>query len=230
MKTYVTTCGKGLPYLSTFKMLADRFYGREIIVDLAYPDQTKADQLLALLETVDDYFILLEDDFWVVKPTHIYLLGVIQEFCISRQVASFSLQLKNAPSFSNWKETSGSILGHYTVYQTVSEVQTPFSLEASIWKKSFLLKWINWFVEHHSDTDQTDGQIENKVSDELRTHNIPTKIYALDKTLIEYRDAMRGGGERIITLREDPLRLTVAEGNELALYPQDDKQDTELCL
>ncbi len=206
MRTVVTTCEIGLPYLDDFMKLAKRFYPTKIQVDVARSGEAKSDQLIRLLGSFDDeYFILLEEDFWLVKPVSLELLDQICEFCIANSVDRFSLQSKNAHSYSDWTPTPKKVIGH-RVYKTNPNVVVPFSLEASVWKRSFF--------SHQLGVGLNDAQIEMQTSDTLRKSGWLPNICALDQTVMDYRDAMRNG-ERAITLHENPLRLT---GTELLKY------------
>ena len=217
MRTIVTTCEIGWPYLDDFMRLAKRFYPKEIQIDIAKPDEAKSDQLIRLLGSFDDeYFILLEEDFWLVKPVSLVLLDEICRFCTINDfnnIDRFSLQSKNAHSYSDWTPTQMRVAEH-KVYRTNPNVVTPFSLEASVWKSSFLL--------HHLETGLNDAQIETQVSVFLRKTGLQFNVCALDQTVMSYIDAMRDG-ERVLTLHENPLRLTGpqlskhGEGEELIL-------------
>jgi hypothetical protein len=219
MKTIVTTHPKNEHLLEGFCLLATKFYGEQALtVEVAKPDESKSDQLLRILSNISDrYFILLEEDFYIVKPVPIELLRKVWNYCWKNNVDRFSLQSKNTHSFTDWKETEDKI-GDYLIYQTVPEVEILFSLEASIWKREFLLR--------HLEKELSDAQIEVEVSHKLRNQNISHKIYALDKIVIEYRDVMRDGREEIRLLRS-PLRMT---GPALALYPQGGEESEELSL
>lgn len=210
MRTVVTTCEIGWPYLGDFMKLAKRFYPKEIQgeahVDIAKPGEAKSDQLIRLLNSFDDeYFILLEDDFWLVEPVSFELLDQICEFCIAYSVDRFSLQSKNAHSYSDWTPTQLEISG-CEVYKTNPNVVVPFSLEASVWKRDFLSAPLS--------ANLNDAQIEVRVSKYIRGLNLQFNICALDQTVINYIDAMRDG-ERVLTLHENPLRLT---GPQLARH------------
>jgi len=226
MRTVVTVYPPNAHLLSGFRRCADKFYPWEIETHYALPDEAKSEQLRRLLTGIDDeYIILLEEDFWIVEEVDEELLNGIISYCETVEADRFSLQSKNAHSYSDWDCNSWiGYDGFQGVYQTVPQVQVPFSLEASVWNTKFLLQYLG--------TNRDDGQIEMKTSDLLREHDVPTRIYALDKTVIEYRDAMRGGTKRhqIITMHDDPWRLEVEAGQELALYPQCGTKKTVLNL
>ena len=229
MKIIVTTCSKGQHLLFPGLELLKQFLGVKPRVDLAEPRETKAQQLLRITNNFsEEYFILIEEDFYLVKQVNIELLKELFCGCRIYKVDRFSLQSKNCHSYSDWKELPNKFQGR-EVYQTVPEVQVPFSLEVSIWRRDFLREWLVWFMDNHYDTSQDDGQIEMKISDHLRSKNVPTKIYALDEIVINYRDMMRGGKEEI-KLLHNPLRMVIKPGNELALHPRGDSKELELCL
>ena len=213
MRTIVTTCEKFQHLMPGFVLLAQKFLGLPFSVKLSPDGEAKSEQLRRILDAMDDdYFVLLEDDFYFINSVNVKLVEDIFRFCVSESVDRFSLQSKNVHSYKTWDITSH-ILDFRRVYKTNLGVQVPFSLEASVWKKSFLLE--------HLGENRDDGQIEMKTSDMLRETNKPTKIYALDQIVMHYRDMIRGGNTEI-ELKYDPLRLVVEEGKELALYPSGD--------
>ena len=195
MRTFVTTY-PGNDHLGSFLRLTDRFYPVDIVVDMSKSTDAKSDQLRRLLNSIDDeYLILLEDDFYFLRPVDLQLLNQVCDFCIEKEVDRFSLQSKNAHSFQDWPRTHERV-GTHPVYEASPQVEIPFSLEASVWKKSFL--------RSHLKEGHNDARIEIRVSEEIRF--MPHKIYALDVLVMGYCDAMRGG-RTVICLHDDPLRL-----------------------
>jgi hypothetical protein len=201
MRTFVTTFS-AKSHLATFLRLMDKFYPVDIVVNSGQPTEAKSDQLRRLLESIhDEYLILLEDDFYFLRPVDLQLLQRVCNFCVEKKVDRFSLQSKNAHSFTDWPQAHERV-GEHQVYRANPQVQISFSLEASVWKRSYLLS--------HLRAGQSDANIEIEVSNQVRFTN--HKTYALDVLVMEYCDGMRRG-ETVIHLQDDPLRL-VGKGLE----------------
>ena len=214
MKTYVTTCPQSIYLLDDFLRLTDIFYGEEIIVHFARPGEYKSEQLKRLCESIDDdYFILMEEDAYLINPVDIELLYQVATFCKLAEADRFTLQSKNNYRVSNW-DSAGSI-EFMSVYQMTKKVLPWFGLDASIWKKQFLLD--------HLGNNQNDWAIETHCSSKVR--NGDYKIYGLDVSIMDYRDAMRGG-KQVLELHENPLRLIAKTKNIKALYPQGGGSET----
>ncbi len=176
-----------------------------MIVDIAELGEAKSDQLRRLLEGVEDeYLMIMEEDFFIVDRVSSELVDRVYEFCIQEEVDRFTLQSKNVYAYSDWAETGKTVEGN-VIYEATPKVRALFGLDASVWKKSFLLK--------HLGRGQSDGDLERKTYKKICSN--PFKIYALDKVIIRYRDAVRGG-EQVIWLEDDPLRI---RGNIEALFP-----------
>jgi hypothetical protein len=159
---------------------------------------------------------LLEEDFFFIKPVDLALLAKIEAFCQEHNVDRFSLQSKHGYSFSDWPKT-GLTIDDLPVYQADQRVGISFALEASIWKRSFLLDNLK--------VGLSDSQIEVWVSNAIRQNS--QVIYALDQPVMDYRDAVRGG-KTVITLHDDPLRLVAEPGHSRALYPIGEGSETLL--
>lgn len=226
----VTTCPKNEHLIKDFKILFDKFCGLPFVVDVSEPGESKARQLYRITSrTKSDFLLILEEDFYFVKPVDVGLLQRVSDFCEKHSVDRFTLQSKNAYAHSDWLPTSLEV-AWYSVYQAPKEVRSLFGFDATIWKVSFVRRWLEWFVGYYTRTVlQNDRGIEVNISNRLREEDVPTRVYALAKSVMDYRDAMRGGNTEI-ELHHDPLRLTVKPGKELALYPQGDRKETELLL
>lgn len=229
MQIIVTTHRTGEHLLFEGLELTKKFLGIRPRVDLSPSGETKAQQLLRIVSNyADEYFILMEEDFYLIKPVDVELLETIYNYCKTVDVDRFSLQSRSCYSSSNWEEMGNYVEGT-TVYKAAMDVRSRFGLDASIWRREFLREWLVWFLANHSNTSQDDGQMENKISSHLTAESIPTKIYTLHEIVMHYRDMMRGGQEEI-KLLHDPLRMVVEPGKELALHPQGDSQELELLL
>lgn len=222
MKTYVTTCPQNLYLMRDFLILATKFYDdRPLNVDIAKHGEAKSDQLLRLLNSIDDeYLILMEEDFYLIEDVDLNLLDRVCEFCIENEVDRFTLQSKEVYSVSDWLDTRKTIVysmvdGGNRVYQAPPQMKSHFGLDATVWKKSFLLS--------HITPGQSDWEMERVISPKIKE----SKIYALDLSVMNYRDAMRRG-KQVIQLHTDPLRLVAR--NSLDLYPEGDNDSKELIL
>lgn len=208
MLVYVTAYDEN-PYVRDFLRLSKLFFDVPMTIDVASKDEPKSSQLIRICRTIDeDYFIILEEDFYLIKPVDVQLVESIVDFCREYEVDRFSLQSKNAHSHPHWDKTKKTVSGH-EVYITNPLVKFPFSLEASVWKRSFLLD--------HLKHNKNDHQLEHQVSNKIRF--LPYTICALDRLVMEYRDAARRG-RQIIHIQEDPLHLTVVSGWENNLFPE----------
>jgi hypothetical protein len=137
MRTFVTTFADNR-HLETFLLLTARFYPVDIFVDKSESPEAKSDQLRRLLESIDDeYLILLEEDFYLLRPVDLQLLDQVCDFCVEKGVDRFSLQSKNAYRVSDWSQSCEQV-GSHPVYEAPLQA-TLFALEASVWKRSFLL-------------------------------------------------------------------------------------------
>lgn len=193
--------------LPDFFCLASKYYPVPVTVDHAMYREAKSDQLMRLMGSMqDEHFILMEDDFLLVRPVDLELLGAVQEFCAVNRVDRFSLQTKNAHQCSDWTKTEMSVSGH-AVYRANDAVAYPFSLEASIFSRQCLLSLLKpgW----------SDSQIEVSLS---RLDTSQYRIYALDVSIMDYRDGMRDG-KQMVKLLHDPLRLQVSLEDVRYLYP-----------
>ena len=209
MNSFVTVYPDNKHYLESFLLLAERFYLSPVSVHMAEKDEPKSNQLRRLLESIDDeYLILLEVDFYFRKHVDMSLIECICQFCKQQSIDRFSLQSKNDYDFTDWPETNHKI-GEHRVYKTDPRVTILFSLEASVWKRSFLLSQLQdgW----------NDAEIEVQASNNIRKSDA-YEIRALDTVVIHYRDAMLDGKQRI-WVHKNPLRFTVPEGCENVLYP-----------
>ncbi len=226
MKTFVTTCPQNAHMVGDFVTLAAKFYGRELVIDTALPDEHKSEQLRRMLEPVkDEYIILMEEDFYLTSHVDLQLLNDVCDFCEEQNVDRFSLQSKNVYRISNWRRTAyrvgePHIYGHpslsHTVYSPIPAVKSQFGLDASVWKRSFLLDNVgynrnDWAIETYGWTAAQGA-----------------KICALDVAVMKYVDAMRAG-KRTMELRHDPLRLVTTHPKyNKYLYPQTNSSNTLL--
>lgn len=226
MQTYVTTYPGNEEYLEDFQLLAAKFYDHYIEVHTAYEGEPKSDQLLRLcVEVEEDYVIILEEDFYLIKEADMALINRVVDFCYQNGVDRFSLQTKNAYSYTDWPEVPLQVAGH-TVYQAPDKLPIIYATEASVWRVAFLQEKLRKGL--------SEWDIEKDISNEIR--GTDHRVFALDTPILEYRDAMRRG-TRIINLEEDPLRLVVKLRDGLALYPTGyehkrgtAKEHVELCL
>ena len=215
MKTYVTTCPQGIHLLNDFLKLANLFYGEEIIVHVANPGEYKSEQLKRLCGSIDDdYFILMEEDAYLINNVSIPILKGVFKFCVVNEVDRFTLQDKNNYRVSDWDKTDH-IIGGNVVYKMTPKVLPHFGLDASIWKKQFMLD--------HLGENQNDWAIETHCSAKVRGGSY--KICGLGSSIMTYRDAMRGGTQ-VLELHENPLRLVAETKNIKALYPQGGGSET----
>lgn len=220
MKTFLTTCPTNLHLLPICLKLLEKFYPLEVIVDVAEKDEFRSDQLRRLLQGVtDNYLIVLEEDFFFVRPVDLNLLEQVWKFCEKHDVDRFSLQSKVAYKFSDWPQTEH-VIDNHRVYEISDEAFYVFSMEASIWKRSFLYNNLH--------ERQNDPEIEIETSRRLLQSKTTYKVYALEHIVMHYRDAMRDG-KQLIECREDPLQLVVKKGKEDCLYPLGNGS-TELLL
>ena len=218
MITLVTAYEENRHLLQGFLRLADKFYPRELTVDVAPKGEPKASQLLRMLKNIsEEYVILLEEDFYFIAPVRIDLLDYILDFCSVEKVDRFSLQSKNCYKVREWKD-SGKLLGPYIVYQVIPEVHIHFSLEASIWRRDFL--------QEHLGKEQNDEAIELQISEKIRY--LPTSIYALDFRVIEYRDVLRRGKQHINSREEPRLHLLANDSDLAALYPEGEEKFSQV--
>lgn len=178
---YVTSYAPNMHCDEEFLQRATVYFPLYYAVDIANADEPKANQLFRLLGALtDEYVVLLEHDFFITHPVNIILFEAIWDFCNNEGADRFSLQSKNAHSYPFWSYTDKEILGN-TVYSSNAEVKLPFSLEASIWRRKFLLENIA--------LGENDAEIEINGSKRIRA--FPTKIFALDTIVINYLDAIR---------------------------------------
>jgi hypothetical protein len=200
METVVTTCPKRRPLLKMFQRLAGRFYPDAIRVDVARNEEKKADQLLRLCKSLGEYFILLEEDFYLIAPVDADLLHAVCDYCTANQVDRFSLQSRNHYRVSDWPVVDN--LNGMAVYEPTRDVHTPFSLEASIWRRDFL--------RAHVRPGQSDSFIEFAGSHLVR--HSTCRIRALDKPVLDYRDATIAGQQRV-SVRDGVLHV-MAQGGD----------------
>ena len=206
MRTFVTAWTQDTAVLRDCLSLLDRYYPLEVTTDVAEAQEPKSNQLMRLLSSLDDeYLILMEGDFFLTREVNRSVLFRIEEFCKLHKADRFSLQSRFAHQIPSWTQTELR-LGDSIVYRTNPDIRISFSLEASIWRREFLLD--------HLEPGCTDAQIENLVSDRIRNQEVG--IYALDQPTIVYCDAVRGG-KQVIHIQEYPLRLHSED--PIALHP-----------
>ena len=208
MLVVVTAFNKN-PYVRDFLRLSKLFFDVPMTIDVASLGEAKSDQLIRICNTIEeDYFILLEEDFYLIKPVDVQLVESIVHFCRQHEVDRFSLQSKNEHSHSDWPSTNYLIENHL-VYRTSPLVRFPFSMEASVWKRAFLLE--------HLKHGKSDHKLEHQVSNKIRF--LPHTICALSVYVMQYRDAHRRGSQSI-QLHENPLRLEASPGWDATLFPE----------
>jgi hypothetical protein len=190
MRTFVTSWMHN-HCLDGFLYLAESFFPYPLCVDVASPKELKSDQLIRLLNGIsEEYFLLLEEDFYLISRVRVELLTAVYDFCVSNSFDRFTLQSKeNYQNPECWLPSSHRVLEH-VVYQATSGVGALLGMDASIWKRSFLLK--------HLLPGRTERQIEVDGSNNMRA-TMDCKIGALDKTVLYYVDVIRGG-KQILTV------------------------------
>lgn len=188
MICYVTSYIKNAWCDEEFLSKATQFLPIEYVIDVAPSGESKADQLIRLFGNLpDEFVILMEHDFFLTHPVNTELLQGIWDYCVTEKVDRFSLQSKNAHMYPHWDETNKTVCG-YKIYRTNDKVVFPFSLEASIWRRKFLLANIS--------PGESDARIE--IHGSRKVHKLYTKIYALDFEVIQYLDAVRSGRGRVL--------------------------------
>ena len=208
LKTIVTTCPKYEYLIKNFTKLADRFYGREFEVDVAKNNEKKSDQLLRILDGLKDkyynnqYFILLEEDFYLLDVVKLDVLTKIEEYARVKDFNRFSLQSRNDYLHTDW-DVWGKLSSGENIFKADDNVRCLFSLEASIWNKHFMRTYL--------ERGLSDMEIENKMSDKIRGKDYT--ILALDEPIMKYKDACVGGQQRIKAGRDGELYLLVQGGN-----------------
>ena len=192
LKTIVTTCLKYEYLIENFTKLYDKFCGEEFTVDVAKDKEKKSDQLLRILDGLKDkyyknqYFILLEDDFFLLREVDMCAFDEIWQYLCQKDFDRFSLQSRNQYLNKNWNLYSEKLPSR-NIFRADDKVKCLFSLEASIWNKHFLRNYL--------ERGLSDQEIEVKMSDKIRgTHYT---ILALDKPVMTYKDACVGGQQRI---------------------------------
>lgn len=200
--TYVTLSNLSYPgMIDDCLELLDRFYPFPVTVSCALDGETKGAQLLRLMaECQDRFLILLEDDFHLIRPVDRTLLEQVVEFCYAHDAMRFSLQSRRKYQFQDWPETELEVCGR-RVYRADSRCECPFSLEASVWSRDYLLR-------HARPDMQSDTHIEREVSQRIQQKG--HAIYALDHSVLAYRDAV-GRGSRRFHLERNPLRLVARD-------------------
>lgn len=199
MRNIVTTCERYKYLLGDFEKLWNRFDGSEYEIDVAKEGEKKSDQLMRILgKAEEEYLILLEEDFFLLKPTNQELLERAKIFSIERGVDRFSLQAGGIPYYrNNFVEYEG-----YIVRATDRNICI-ISLEASIWRRDFLMGIL--------DNGMTDRQIECICSDKVRGKSYA--VYGFNQPVFYYKDAVIGGEKRI-DIREDGIYLLTQSGWE----------------
>lgn len=179
--------------------MAEQFYGLPFWIDYVPRSVPKSDQLINLCNNIaDEYFILLEDDFYFVDKVNLNLLRSAFTYCEANCVDRFSLQTKNAHMCSDWHPTKDCIEGN-RVYCSTPKIVIPFSLEASIWRRKFLLDSLP--------RGMSDSQIEIQCS--ARVRQTEHMIRSLDKSIMTYMDAQRDGSQ-LIHVIDHPLQIHVS--------------------
>jgi len=206
LKTIVTSCPKYEYLVKNFIKLANRFYSLPFDIDIAKDNEKKSDQLLRILDGLKDkyynnqYFILLEEDFYLLDVVKLNVLTAIEEYARVKDFDRFSLQSRNDYLYTDWN-VCGKLSGE-NIFKADDKVKCLFSLEASVWNKSFL--------KNHLERGFSDREIETKMSDKIRGKEYT--ILALDEPIMKYKDACVGGQQRI-KVEDGELYLLVQGGN-----------------
>jgi len=134
LKVFVTAYEPNAHLLDNFHKLVDRFWGVKIIVDIAPIGENKSEQLRRLFrDEPDEYFVLLEEDFWFVDYVPLKLVKQVFQFCTDNHIGRFSLQSKNAYRSNNWP-LANSEIGAHPVYRTKNKAVAVIGLDASVWR------------------------------------------------------------------------------------------------
>lgn len=185
LKVIVTTYPRNAYLLDKFHSLLKKFWNRDYEIDIAKPDEKLSNQLSRIVNTIkDDYFILLKEDFYFLSEVDKNLMAKCEEFAVQEGVDRFSLQSVE-DGYKNTSEVYKDI-GGLKIFRILSSEKYLCSLEASIWKRQFLLD--NLFL------GGSDRDVELNMSKQVKGF---AKIFVPEKKILDYTDALRGGQERI---------------------------------
>jgi hypothetical protein len=120
-----------------------------------YPPEKWSDGLIKFLQSVpDDYFILLLEDYWLIRTVDHGGLGTLYDLMINNaNILKIDLTTDRLHAYGDarYAKEAGSY-GHYDIVQTFSDVQYQMSLQAAIWNKRLMLELLQpgkspWDVE-----------------------------------------------------------------------------------
>lgn len=186
MRVIVTTYSKKQHLLENFDRLMKKHWGVKYEVDISPEGEHKSDQLIRIANLIeDDYFILLQEDFYLYEDVDKNFLKECKEFAEGFEVDRFSLQARK----DGYEMTSvdfGEVAGR-AVYQLMPTERYLCSLEASIWRRKFLLE--------NLESGYSDRSIELEMSKRVKQGS---RIFVPEEPVLVYTDAFRGGEPRMV--------------------------------
>lgn len=208
VKIYVTTCNKNRHLVYNFAKLFNKFWSPNqpvtivcyqppdeqlpdnfSIMSFGNEDDKKVAQLDRLVRTIDDeYFILMAEDFYLTQPVELAMLNTILNL-YAMNYDRLSLQ-SIADGYQDTSKFTGQYLGT-KLYYLENREQYLCSLEASVWRREFMKKYIG----QHKIQDSSDRDVEIHMSNFARKDQ-PIVIVP-EQRIVHYTDALRGGQPRI---------------------------------
>jgi len=186
---YITTCPKYEYLVSTFLKLVAKYWGRqnEIKIHYAKENEPWSTQAIRLLEEIKSkHFIWLLEEFFLIDNVRVELLKDLENYVMKHpEISRIGLQSRY-DGFENCSKPY-EILDKQQLYQLNYDAEYILSLEASIFKKETLLKYM------------VPGQTPWDAEVDICRKAIKEKELVLltQDTVIPYKDALRRGGSAI---------------------------------
>ena len=180
MKIVVSTCKKYQHLLNGFAERFMQHWGDDFYVDIAGKDEAWSDQMIRICQMFkEDYFIRLCEDFWLTEQVDYENLFHAWQLATIRKYDRVGLQsVKDGYEHCSKKDPDTGW------YKLDSDAEYLCSFEASIYKRTFLLK--NLEPGRHI------WETEVEMSRRTRGAN----VLIPPERIVKYTDATRRGQER----------------------------------
>lgn len=181
MRIIVTTCPK---YSHLLKGFAERFmqhWGDDFYVDVAGENEPWSDQMIRICQMFkEDYFIRLCEDFWLEQQVDYKNLFHAWQLAIIRNYDRIGLQsVKDGYEHCSKKDEATGW------YKLDGDAEYLCSFEASIYKREFLLK----YLERGKHIWETEVEMSKRARG--------AQVLVPPEKIIKYKDATRRGQSRV---------------------------------
>ena len=186
LPVYITTCPKYEYLVPTFLKLIAKYWGRKVKIHYAFKDEPWSTQAIRLLEEIKSkHFIWLLEEFLLIDNVRIELLKDLEGYVVKHpEISRIGLQSR----YDGFEKVSQpyEILDKQQLYQLNYDAEYILSLEASIFKKETLLKYMV--------PGQKPWDAEVDICSKARKEK--ELVLVTQDTVIPYKDALRRGEVR----------------------------------